>query len=49
MSLRRSVLNFVLRYTEKPRLRRETDPVKLRQGFETKARLFFSSTVQCKV
>lgn len=41
MSRRRSVLNFLLRYTEKPRLRRETDPKKLRQTFEFNAKMLF--------
>lgn len=41
MSRRKNVLNFFLRYTEKPRLARETDPGKLRRGLEAKARLFF--------
>lgn len=43
MSRRRQILNFILRYTEKPRLARETDPAKLRSVFESKARLFFRS------
>lgn len=41
MSWQCSVLNVFLRYTEKPRLERVHDPIKLRAGFETKARLFF--------
>ncbi|SEQ11604.1 alpha/beta hydrolase [Thalassovita taeanensis] len=41
MSLRRPVLNLVLRLTEKPYLARVQDPEKARAGFEGKARLWF--------
>ncbi|MFT4959829.1 MAG: monoterpene epsilon-lactone hydrolase [Paracoccaceae bacterium] len=41
MSRRKKALNFFLRYMEKPRLARESDPGKLRSVFESKARLFF--------
>ena len=41
MSLARPLLNTWLRFTEKPQLRRASDPDALRRSFETKAKLFF--------
>lgn len=41
MSRRKKILNFLLRHTEKRRLARETDPEKLRLGFEFSARVLF--------
>lgn len=41
MSVIKPVLNTWLRYTEKPSLARAIDPVRLRRGFETKARIYF--------
>jgi epsilon-lactone hydrolase len=40
MSLRRRILNFALRWSEKPYLRR-ADPLDLRERFEKKARFWF--------
>lgn len=41
MSLVRPVLNTWLRWTEKPFLERIADPVKARESFEAKARIYF--------
>ena len=41
MSLRRGILNVVLRLTEKRHLARATDPMELREAFERKVRFWF--------